>query len=111
MASIFRRSTSRRNPVRDQGQPCEGAEITIETIVPVRWLTAGGSISLGLVAAEALRKFYPAHFDVAKMIFLVGNAETIAQLNRGDSPDEIIAGWKKDLDAFRRNRAKYLLYR
>jgi len=68
------------------------------------------SIRVGLEAASALRKLYPRHFDVAKMIFLVGNAQTIARLERGDSPGEIIAGWKNDLDAFRRIRAKYVLY-
>ncbi len=86
------------------GQPCEGVAIEITD------RSALDSMRVGLEAASALRKFYPEHFDVAKMIFLVGNAETIARLERGDSPREIIAGWKNDLDAFRRIRAKYLLY-
>ena len=44
------------------------------------------------------------------MIALVGNAATIEQLMKGDAPAAIVAGWDKDLAAFRRMRAKYLLY-
>jgi uncharacterized protein YbbC (DUF1343 family) len=93
------------------GQLCEGVEITSESLYEFGGEVQGGSVSLGLELAATLSKLYPAHFDVAKMIFLVGNAETIARLTRGDPPAEIIAGWSKDLEAFRRIRAKYLLYR
>ncbi len=92
------------------GQLCEGAEITS---VPHRVFgldAQGGSIALGIEIAATLSKRYPAYFDVSKMIFLIGNAKTIARLERGDPPAEIIAGWSKDLEAFRRIRAKYLLY-
>ncbi|MGO9640046.1 MAG: exo-beta-N-acetylmuramidase NamZ domain-containing protein [Candidatus Acidiferrales bacterium] len=87
------------------GQLCEGAELAItdrNALDPMR---------MGLEIASALQKLYPDHFDVAKMIFLVGNVEAIARLRRGDPPEEIIAGWKRDLDAFRLIRAKYLLYK
>jgi uncharacterized protein YbbC (DUF1343 family) len=86
------------------GQPCEGAAIVITD------RSALDSMRVGLEAASALRKLYPEHFDITKMSYLIGNIETIRRLNLGDAPDEIIAGWKKDLDAFRRIRAKYLLY-
>lgn len=87
------------------GQLCEGAQLAItdrSALDPMR---------MGLEIASALHELYPDHFDVAKMVFLVGNAETIARLKRGDPPEEIIAGWKRDLDAFRLIRAKYLLYK
>lgn len=86
------------------GQQCEGVAIEITD------RSALDPIRVGFEAASALRKLYPEHFDVAKMIFLVGNTRTIARLERGDSPGEIIAAWKSDLDAFRRIRARYLLY-
>ena len=45
------------------------------------------------------------------MIELVGNAATIKQLVNGGDPAAIVARWDKDLEAFRKVRAKYLLYR
>jgi len=86
------------------GEQCEGVAIEITN------RSALDSIRVGLEAAFALRKLYPEHFDVTKMFYLIGNIETIRRLNLGDAPDEIIAAWKNDLDAFRRIRAKYLLY-
>jgi uncharacterized protein YbbC (DUF1343 family) len=92
------------------GESCEGAGISILSRRPFNDEVQAGSIALGVELAATLRRLYPEHFDVAKMIFLVGNAETITRLERGDPPAEIIDGWKNDLDAFCRIRAKYLLY-
>ncbi len=92
------------------GQLCEGLEIASESRYEFGGDIQGSSVSLGLELAATLSKLYPAHFDVAKMIFLVGNAATIAGLERGDAPAEIMAGWAKDLESFRRIRDKYLLY-
>ncbi|MGZ4789873.1 MAG: hypothetical protein ACXVZX_15240 [Terriglobales bacterium] len=36
--------------------------------------------------------------------------ETIAKLKAGDAPATIVSGWSADLEAFRKMRAKYLLY-
>jgi len=44
------------------------------------------------------------------MMALVGNAETIAKLKAGETPATIVASWSADLEAFRKMRAKYLLY-
>jgi len=44
------------------------------------------------------------------MIELVGNAATIEQLTKGVELSAILASWNKDLDTFRKMRAKYLLY-
>jgi uncharacterized protein YbbC (DUF1343 family) len=60
--------------------------------------------------AEALHKLYPDHFQVAKMIVLVGSQSTIDRLERGDLVDRVIAGWSDDVAKFRDTRAKYLLY-
>jgi uncharacterized protein YbbC (DUF1343 family) len=68
------------------------------------------SMRMGIEIAAALAKLYPANFDVTKMIALVGNAETIRRLKAGDAPAAIVSSWSLDLEAFRKMRAKYLLY-
>jgi uncharacterized protein YbbC (DUF1343 family) len=69
------------------------------------------SMRLGMEIASALGKLYPGKFETAKMIDLVGNAATIKQLVEGVDPSAILASWNEELDAFRKMRAKYLLYR
>jgi len=66
---------------------------------------------MGIEIASALGKLYPGKFEAAKMIDLVGNAATIKQLVEGEDPAVIVASWNKDLETFRKVRAKYLLYR
>jgi uncharacterized protein YbbC (DUF1343 family) len=45
------------------------------------------------------------------MLFLVGNDQTIRQLQEGVPPTEIIKGWDADLKTFEAMRRKYLLYK
>jgi uncharacterized protein YbbC (DUF1343 family) len=87
-----------------KGELCEGARVVVTDRASLR------PMRMGIEIAAALVKFYPGKFDVAKMIELVGNDATINNLARGDSPAEIVSGWNGELDAFRRMRAKYLLY-
>jgi len=42
---------------------------------------------------------------------LTGSDYVRTSVDAGKSPDEIVAGWQDELDAFRRMRQKYLLYR
>lgn len=42
---------------------------------------------------------------------LAGNNELIAQIRSGKTDDEIRASWKKDINAFKKIRKKYLLYK
>jgi uncharacterized protein YbbC (DUF1343 family) len=44
------------------------------------------------------------------MIELVGSKETIDRLANGEAPARIVMSWADALDAFRKLRAKYLLY-
>ena len=41
---------------------------------------------------------------------LTGNAETIQQLEESVSAEQIVAGWKSDLESFEKMRRKYFLY-
>jgi uncharacterized protein YbbC (DUF1343 family) len=87
-----------------QGELCEGAHVKVTD------REASDPMRLGLEIASALRQFYPANFDAQKIMLLLANQSTIDQLNRGDSPAAIMAGWKETLAPFMAMRAKYLLY-
>jgi uncharacterized protein YbbC (DUF1343 family) len=65
---------------------------------------------MGVEIASALAKLYPGNFAAPKMIDLVGNAVTVKQILEGGNPSAIVASWDKDLEAFRKIRAQYLLY-
>lgn len=88
-----------------KGELCEGARVVVTGRASLQ------SMRLGIEIASALAKLYPGKFDVAKMIELVGNDGTISRLKASDAPAIIVASWSGDLAAFRKMRAKYLLYR
>jgi len=88
-----------------KGVLCEGVGVVLTDRAALQTMRMGMEIS------AALQKLYPGKFDAAKMIELVGNAATIEQLSAGGDPSAIVASWNDDLEAFRKIRAKYLLYR
>jgi uncharacterized protein YbbC (DUF1343 family) len=88
-----------------KGELCEGVRVILADRDALR------AMRMGIEIASALGKLYPGKFETAKMIELVGNAETIKQLMEGGDPSAIVASWNKDLEAFSKVRAKYLLYR
>ena len=65
---------------------------------------------LGVELLAALARLYPEDFKLEKTIRLVGSKKTIERLQAGDDPRDIVAGWEADLEAFRRKRARTLLY-
>jgi uncharacterized protein YbbC (DUF1343 family) len=69
------------------------------------------SMTMGIEIASILRQLYPDHFDVQKMLFLVGNDQTIRQLQESVPATEIVKGWDADLKTFEPMRRKYLLYK
>jgi uncharacterized protein YbbC (DUF1343 family) len=87
-----------------KGVVCEGVRFTVTD------RSAFKSVPNGMEFAEALHKLYPDHFQIAKMIVLVGSQSTVDALQNGVPVDHIIASWSDDLAKFRTMRAKYLLY-
>jgi uncharacterized protein YbbC (DUF1343 family) len=69
------------------------------------------SMTMGIAIASVLRQLYPDHFDVQKMLFLVGNDQTIRQLQEAVSATEIVKGWEANLKTFEPMRRRYLLYK
>ncbi len=88
-----------------QGEECHGVRMV------VTGRAAFESMRMGVELAHALRQLYPQHFDVQKLVVLLGNATTVHRLEMGESAGAIVSGWDADLRAFRKMRAKYLLYR
>jgi uncharacterized protein YbbC (DUF1343 family) len=87
------------------GQRCGGVAIRVTDRAAVR------SMRVGLEVAAILQKLYPQQFDVSKLITLVGNSDTIQQLQSGVAPEKIVASWADALAAFEQIRRKYFLYK
>jgi uncharacterized protein YbbC (DUF1343 family) len=87
------------------GQHCGGVGVRVTDRAALR------SMRVGLEIAAALRKRYPDHFEVTKILLLLGNDSTIQQLQSGTPPGEIIASWSKDLAAYDAARRRYFLYK
>jgi uncharacterized protein YbbC (DUF1343 family)/CubicO group peptidase (beta-lactamase class C family) len=88
-----------------EGQLCHGVFMVVtdrQALRPAR---------VGLEVASALVRLHGGTFDLANTEKLVGSRESLAQLQRGDSPERIVAGWAPDEARWRLLRAKYLLYR
>jgi uncharacterized protein YbbC (DUF1343 family) len=87
------------------GQRCGGVAIRVTDRFKVR------SMRMGLEIAAILQKLYPKQFDVSKLIELVGNSDTIQQLQSGVAPEKIVANWSTALTAFDQIRRKYFVYK
>ena len=62
---------------------------------------------------SAIRKQHPEEFKFRERAFdrLAGGDSLRKALEAGKSPQVIVSGWKKELAAFKKRRAPYLLYR
>jgi len=87
-----------------KGQPCEGIALVITDRATLH------SMLMGLEIAAALWKLYPGDFRVDKLITLLGNAAALERLKRGDAATRILDEAADEIEAFRKLRAKYLLY-
>jgi len=65
---------------------------------------------LGVELLSALWKLYPSHFRLERTIRLLGSSRTMARIRAGDDLVKIVEGWREELEAFRKLRARYLLY-
>jgi uncharacterized protein YbbC (DUF1343 family) len=87
------------------GQRCGGVAIRVTDRFTVR------SMRVGLEIASLLQRLYPKQFDSEKLLLLLGNAETVQQLQAGVIPEKIIASWAPALAVFGAVRRKYFLYK
>ena len=87
------------------GQRCGGVGIRITDRPAVR------AMRVGLEISATLRRLYPDKFDPEKLMVLIGNAETIRELQAGTPPEKIEESWNADLSPFEQLRKKYFLYK
>jgi uncharacterized protein YbbC (DUF1343 family) len=87
------------------GQRCGGVAIRLTDRFAVR------PMLMGLQIAAVLEKLYPQNFDAAKLLLLLGSAETITELQNGVASREIVVGWAGQLSEFDARRRKYFLYK
>jgi uncharacterized protein YbbC (DUF1343 family) len=84
--------------------PCEGLALVI---------TDRGSLNgmlMGLELAAALWKLYPQNFALEKTITLIGSQRAMEAVKSGTLRVKIIDEFSDDVEAFRKMRARYLLY-
>jgi uncharacterized protein YbbC (DUF1343 family) len=86
------------------GQRCGGVAIRVTDKRAVR------SMSMGIEIATVLKELHPEKFEAAKTLLLLGNSETVKQLEANTPAEQIVAGWKTDLATCEGMRKKYLLY-
>ena len=87
------------------GQRCGGVAVRITDRYRVR------AMSMGMEAAMILHRLYPQQFDPDKLLLLIGNSDTIQQLQSGTPAEKIVASWSAALTAFDQIRRKYFLYK
>jgi uncharacterized protein YbbC (DUF1343 family) len=88
-----------------QGEECGGINLVITDRAQFR------AVQTGIEIAVALRRLYPADWQVEKILRLLSNADTLERLKRGDTPDALALSWQTRLEEFRRARARVLIYR
>ncbi|MFN2531012.1 MAG: exo-beta-N-acetylmuramidase NamZ domain-containing protein [Pyrinomonadaceae bacterium] len=64
----------------------------------------------GIEIAVALRKLYPNQWNIDNYGRLLVNADTLARLKRGESPEQIMQSWNTAVEEFRQARKSILLY-
>jgi uncharacterized protein YbbC (DUF1343 family) len=87
------------------GERCGGVAVRITERGAVR------SMRMGLEIAMILHGLYSQQFDPEKLLLLIGNSDTIQQLQGGVAPEKIVASWAASLSTFDRVRRKYFLYK
>jgi uncharacterized protein YbbC (DUF1343 family) len=86
-----------------KGEKCGGVNLIVTDRARFRPLV------VGLRIAVTLRKLYP-EWKVDSYLRLLVNADSLERLKRGESELEIERSWNAELDLFRQQRGKFLLY-
>jgi uncharacterized protein YbbC (DUF1343 family) len=87
------------------GEACGGVRLTVTDRDALR------PVALGIEIAVALRDLYPTAWRREKFLTLLANRDTFDRLERGETADAIVKSWDAPVEAFRKRRAQFLLYR
>jgi uncharacterized protein YbbC (DUF1343 family) len=86
------------------GKDCGGVQIFIDDWQQFQ------SLPVGITIACHLRKLYPREWQIKGYKRLLAHPPTLEALERGESPEQIMKLWPRDLERFQEVRKKYLLY-
>lgn len=86
-------------------KPCGGARIVLTD------RDALNAVDVGLTIATTMQRLYGTNFVADKMQVLLREPTVLAGIKAGKSPAELKASWTADLEAFRKRREPFLLYR
>ncbi|MGQ9921600.1 MAG: exo-beta-N-acetylmuramidase NamZ domain-containing protein [Desulfobacca sp.] len=89
---------------RYRGQRCQGVRLTV---IDRQVLD---SPYLGIELAAALQHLYPQHFQVDRILGMIGSRQVLAAIKNGVDPRQIRQQCQGPLNAFLRRRQHYLLY-
>ena len=89
------------------GEECSGVELHVTDLRAYR------SVTVAVHLLSAIGKQHPGKLEFRERAFdrLAGTDSLRKALEAGQRPAAIISGWKKELAAFLKRRAPYLLYR
>jgi uncharacterized protein YbbC (DUF1343 family) len=97
------RFTPKQSPHRDQA--CQGVRLVVADP------TLFDAPTVGIAIAVTLRKLYPAAWKTTHLFRLINHPATTAAILAGKELKEIAPLWAPELERFRKQRARYLLYR
>ncbi len=92
------------NASKFAGEVCHGLRFTVvdrKRFQPVR---------LGVEIACALRRLHPREWEHERLMTLLTDGKAYEMIVQGADPDEVWAMMQRQASAFRRRRARYLLY-
>lgn len=68
-------------------------------------------IKTGLTLASELRKLYPNQWETKSLNRLLADTATRNGILAANSADQLLQGYKSELNAFKRRRERFLIYR
>ncbi|MFZ0063867.1 MAG: exo-beta-N-acetylmuramidase NamZ domain-containing protein [Pyrinomonadaceae bacterium] len=85
-------------------EDCSGINIVVTDRAQFR------AVRTGIEIAVALRRLYPNDWKIDSYLRLLVNADTLARIKNGETPEVIERSWAAGLAEFQRARASVLLY-
>ncbi len=86
-------------------QPCGGARLVLTD------RDALNAVDVGLTIATTMQRLYGTNFAADKMQVLLREPSVLAGIKSGKSVPELKAGWAADLEAYKKRREPFLIYR
>jgi uncharacterized protein YbbC (DUF1343 family) len=86
-------------------KPCGGVRIVLTD------RDALNAVDVGLTIAVTMQRLYGTNFAADKMQVLLREPTVLAGIKAGKPVAEMRAGWAADLEAYRKRREPFLLYR